>query len=62
MTNAEKIAAMKVELDKVIAGYDHIKDRSLICLLAAATFSMRAVPGTAKTTLAKTLESPFRCA
>ena len=57
MTNAEKIAAIKVELDKVIAGYDHIKDRTLICLLAGGHVLYRAVPGTAKTTLAKTLKS-----
>jgi len=55
--NVKKLAAMRAELDKVIAGYDHIKDRLLVALLAGGHPLLRAVPGTAKTTMAKTLKS-----
>lgn len=59
MTNfVEKIAAVKGEIGKVIAGYDHIVNRVLICMLTDGGHVLfRAVPGTAKTTLAKTLKS-----
>jgi MoxR-like ATPase len=50
-----KVEAMKSELDKVVSGYDHVKKQVLICLLSRGHVLLRAVPGTAKTTLAKTL-------
>lgn len=52
---AKKIAAWRAELDKVVSGYDHIKDQLIVAMLAQGHVALRAVPGTAKTTLAKTL-------
>ncbi|MGH9550791.1 MAG: AAA family ATPase, partial [Terriglobales bacterium] len=55
MSQNTKIAAWRAELDKVISGYDHIKDQVFIAILAGGHVLLRAVPGTAKTTLANTL-------
>jgi len=52
-----KVDAIMAELDKVIAGYSHVKQQILVCALARGHVLLRAVPGTAKTTLAKTLKS-----
>ncbi|HEY9774577.1 MAG TPA: MoxR family ATPase [Planktothrix sp.] len=56
-TYKEKIDAWRKELDKVISGYDHVKDQVLVALLSRGHVLLRAVPGTAKTTLANTLKS-----
>jgi MoxR-like ATPase len=52
-----KIDAVKAELGKIVVGYDHVKTQILVCMLAGGHPLLRAVPGTAKTTLAKTLTS-----
>jgi len=56
-TYKEKIDACRKELDKIISGYDHVKEQVLVAMLSRGHVLLRAVPGTAKTTLANTLKS-----
>jgi len=53
----DKLDAWRRELDKVISGYAHVKDQVLVSVLARGHVLLRAVPGTAKTTLANTLKA-----
>jgi len=55
--NTHKIRALRNELDKVVAGYPDVKEMILVCLLADGHVLLEAVPGTAKTTLANTLQA-----
>ncbi len=52
-----KVAALRAQLDKVVSGYDEIKDMIIVCLLADGHVLLEAVPGTAKTTLVNTLRT-----
>ncbi len=54
--NTDKIDALRNELDKVVAGYPDVKKMIIVCLLADGHVLLEAVPGTAKTTLANTLQ------
>jgi MoxR-like ATPase len=55
--NTHKIRALRNELDRVVAGYPDVKEMILVCLLADGHVLLEAVPGTAKTTLANTLQA-----
>ena len=51
-----KLHALRAELDKVVIGYDHVKEQIITVLLADGNVLLRAVPGTGKTTLINTLQ------
>ena len=53
---SKKLRALRAELDKVVIGYDHVKDQIITVLLADGNVLLRAVPGTGKTTLITTLQ------
>ena len=51
-----QIASWFRELDKVISGYERIKRQVVVAVLADGHVLLEAVPGTAKTTLVKTIQ------
>jgi MoxR-like ATPase len=51
----DKIDSWRGQLDVVVSGYPHVKDQVIVAVLAKGHVLLRAVPGTAKTTLANTL-------
>ena len=55
-TQVSKLRALRAELDKVVIGYEHIKDQIITVLLADGNVLLRAVPGTGKTTLINALQ------
>lgn len=55
-----KVLALRAQLDKVVSGYDEIKDMVIVCLLADGHVLLEAVPGTAKTTLVNTLRAAIK--
>jgi MoxR-like ATPase len=50
------LRALRAELDKVVIGYDRIKDLIILVLLIDGNVLLEAVPGTAKTTLINALQ------
>jgi len=56
-TLISKAKSLRAQLDKVVSGYDEIKDMIIVCLLADGHVLLEAVPGTAKTTLVNTLRA-----
>lgn len=59
-TLISKAQALRAQLDKVVSGYDEIKDMVIVCLLADGHVLLEAVPGTAKTTLVNTLRAAIK--
>lgn len=63
--NAEKIASaatlLRQNIQKVIVGKDEVIDLALIALLCEGHLLLEDVPGTGKTTLAKTIASSLGC-
>ncbi len=51
-----KLRLLRAELDKVVIGYEVIKDMIILTILARGNVLLRAVPGTAKTTLIAALQ------
>jgi len=52
----QKLRALRAELDKVVIGYEHVKEQVITVLLADGNVLLRAVPGTGKTTLINALQ------
>ncbi len=52
----EKLLRLRAELDKVVVGYDQEKTTIILVLLSGGNVLLRAVPGTAKTTLIVALQ------
>jgi MoxR-like ATPase len=52
----QQLRALRAELDKVVIGYERIKDSIILVLLADGNVLLKAVPGTAKTTLVNALQ------
>ncbi len=52
-TLQSKALAIRAQLDKMIMGYDEVKELFTFCLLANGHILLNAVPGTAKTTFVK---------
>jgi len=50
-----KLAELRAQIDRNVLGYEHMKLMALLALLSGGHLLLRAVPGTAKTTFAKTL-------
>jgi MoxR-like ATPase len=57
---AQKLRVLRDELDKVVIGYDHVKDQIITVLLADGNVLLRAVPGTGKTTLISALQKTIQ--
>ncbi len=49
----EKAAAIRIQLDKAVKGYEQVKELFTLCLFADGHILLNAVPGTAKTTFIK---------